>query len=74
MGAQALLSSARYDKVPNATVLPAYAVLNVSATRPLSPQWSVLVRVDNATDASYQLAETYATAGRTLYVGLKWAP
>ncbi|HCX80001.1 MAG: TonB-dependent receptor [Curvibacter sp. RIFCSPHIGHO2_12_FULL_63_18] len=74
MGAQALLSSARYDKVPNATVLPAYAVLNVSATRPLSPQWSVLVRVDNATDASYQLAETYAAAGRTLYVGLKWAP
>lgn len=73
-GAEAQLSSSRYDKVPNATVLPTYALLNLSATRPLSPQWSGLLRVDNVTDATYQLADTYATAGRTLYVGLKWAP
>jgi outer membrane cobalamin receptor len=30
--------------------------------------------VDNATDATYQLAKDYATSTRTLYVGLKWAP
>jgi vitamin B12 transporter len=74
LGAEALLSSSRYDTVANTTVLPAYAVLNLSATRALSRPWSLLLRVDNATDVTYQLADTYATAGRTLFVGLKWAP
>jgi vitamin B12 transporter len=43
-------------------------------TGKVSRDWSVLVRLDNATDTAYQLIDTYATAGRTLYVGLKWAP
>ena len=30
--------------------------------------------VDNLADKDYQLARTYATPGRTLFVGLKWAP
>ena len=35
---------------------------------------TLLARVDNLTDKDYQLARTYATPGRTLFVGLKWAP
>ena len=31
-------------------------------------------RIDNLGDKAYELARTYATPGRTLYVGLKWAP
>ena len=31
-------------------------------------------RIDNATDKDYQLARNYATAGRSFYVGVKWAP
>jgi len=34
----------------------------------------VLARIDNLADKGYQLARTYATAGRTVYVGVKWAP
>ena len=34
----------------------------------------LLARVDNLADKDYQLARTYATPGRTLFVGLKWAP
>lgn len=74
LGAELQLSSMRFDDAANATVLPGYVLLNLSAQRPMSREWSVLVRMDNATDTKYQLADTYATAGRTLYVGLKWAP
>ena len=35
---------------------------------------TLLARVDNLADKDYQLARTYATPGRTLFVGLKWAP
>ncbi len=48
--------------------------MNLSASTALARDWTVIARVDNVTDKSYELAQTYATAGRTLYVGLKWAP
>jgi vitamin B12 transporter len=73
-GADMVLSSLRYDDAANNTVLPAYVVLNVSAHRRIGKDWTALIRVENATDASYQLAKDYATSTRTLYVGLKWAP
>lgn len=74
LGAEMQLSSLRYDDAANATVLPGHVLLNLSAQRAVSREWSVLLRMDNATDTKYQLADTYATAGRTLFVGLKWAP
>ncbi len=74
VGGDLELSSLRYDDAANTTVLPGYVLLNLSAQNRVSKDWSVLVRVDNATDTKYQLADTYATAGRSLYVGLKWAP
>lgn len=73
-GADMVLSALRYDDAANNTVLPGYVVLNVSAQRRIGKDWTALVRVDNATDATYQLAKDYATSTRTLYVGLKWAP
>jgi len=74
LGGELQLSSMRFDDAANATVLPGYVLLNLSAQRRVSREWSVLVRMDNVTDTKYQLADTYATAGRTLYAGLKWAP
>jgi vitamin B12 transporter len=35
---------------------------------------TLLARLDNVADKSYQLANTYATPGRSLWVALKWAP
>jgi vitamin B12 transporter len=68
-----LLSALRYDDAANANVLPGYVLLNFSAQRNMGKEWTALVRVDNATDTTYQLAKDYATSTRTLFVGLKWA-
>jgi len=74
VGAGAQLSGPRYDTAANTTVLPGYALFDFYANRHVGKDWSVLVRIDNLTDASYQLASGYGTAGRSLYVGLRWAP
>ena len=68
------LSSLRYDDAANTTVLPGYVLLGLSAERALTRDWRLRVRLDNATDANYQLANTYATPGRSVFVGLQWAP
>jgi vitamin B12 transporter len=74
-GGDMVLSGSRYDSssVTNTDVLPGYVLLNLSAQRSLGKEWTALVRLDNATDATYQLAKNYATSSRTLFVGLKWA-
>ncbi len=74
VGSDLRLSSERYDNAANTTVLPGYALLGLYAQTRLNPDWSVLFKVDNATDARYQLANTYATAGRSFFVTLKWEP
>lgn len=74
VGADLQMSALRYDDAANNTVLPGYVLLGLSGENRVSKDWTLLVRVDNATDAVYQLANTYATPGRSLYVGLKWAP
>lgn len=74
LGADTQLSGLRYDDAANTTVLPGYVLLNLHAQTRVAKDWTALVRVDNATDTAYQLANTYATPGRTLYVGLKWEP
>lgn len=74
VGAGAQLSGARYDTAANTTVLPGYALLHLHASTRVGKDWSVLARIDNLTDTPYQLASGYATSGRSLYVGLRWAP
>ncbi len=70
-----LLSALRYDNTTaTSAVLPGYTLVNVSASTSLSKDWKALVRVDNLTDKTYQTISTYATARRSLYVGLTWAP
>lgn len=73
-GADLQWSGKRYEDAANTQVLAGYALLSLHATYQLAPNWQGLVRVDNLTNAQYQLAKDYATPGRTLYVGLKWAP
>ncbi len=69
-----LLSSTRFDNAANTTQLPGYAVANLSASTALARDWRVLLRLENLGDKVYQTAGTYATARRSLYVGLTWAP
>jgi len=74
LGAEAQLSGRRYDDAANTRTLGGYSLINLSARTALARDWTLIARVDNVTDKSYELAQTYATAGRTVYVGLKWAP
>lgn len=74
LGAEALLSGMRYDNAANSVRLDGYGVINLSASTRLSRDWTLNARIDNLGDKDYALANTYATAGRTLFVALKWAP
>ena len=74
LGAEAQFSGKRFDDAANTRVLSGYSLLNLNASTPLAKDWTLLARVDNLADKQYELARTYATAGRSLYVGVKWAP
>jgi len=74
LGGELLLSGDRFDNAANTIRLKGYGVVNLSASTPIGRDWTLQARVDNLGDKDYMLANTYATAGRTFYVGLKWAP
>ena len=74
LGAETQFSGRRFDDAANTRVLSGYTLLNLSASTPLSKDWTLLARVDNLADKQYELARTYATAGRSFYAGVKWAP
>lgn len=74
LGAEAQFSGQRFDDAANKNVLAGYSLFNLSASTPLTKDWMLLARLNNLTDKQYELARTYATSGRSLYVGVKWAP
>ncbi len=74
MGAQALVQGRRYDDNGNTKPMGTYALYGLDASRHISPSWSVVARVDNVSDHAYQTALNYASAPRTVFVGVRWAP
>ena len=76
LGAEVQASGRRYDydTVGNTNVLGGYTLINLYASTRIARDYTLLARVDNLADKDYQLVRNYATAGRTLFVGLKWAP
>jgi vitamin B12 transporter len=74
LGAEAQFSGKRFDDEANTRVLSGYSLLNLSASTPIAKDWTLLARVDNLADKQYELARTFATAGRSFYAGVKWAP
>ncbi|AYM96041.1 TonB-dependent receptor [Acidovorax sp. 1608163] len=74
LGAEVQASGRRYDTIANTNVLGGYTLVNLYASTRIARDYTLLARVDNVADKDYQLARTYATPGRTLFVGLKWAP
>ena len=74
LGAEWQASSMRWDNAANTQRLGGYGLLNLYASTVVARDWTLLARIDNVTDKSYQLAQGYATPGRTLFVGLRWAP
>ena len=74
LGAEAQFSGKRFDDAANTRVLSGYSVANLSASTPISKDWTLLARIDNLTDKKYEVARNYGTAGRSFYIGVKWAP
>ena len=64
----------RYDNASNTTRLAPYTLANVSAVKQVGRDWKLQAKVNNLNDKKYVLANGFATAGRTLYLGLSWAP
>lgn len=65
-------SGERFDNASNTVRLAGYALLGLVVQVPLSKGLALDLRVDNATDSRYQLANTYATAGRSAQATLRW--
>ena len=74
VGAEMNAASRRNDSASNKIVLGGYTVFNLYASTKIARDYTVLARINNIADKDYQLANTYSTGGRSLYVGLKWAP
>jgi vitamin B12 transporter len=55
-------------------VLPAYTLINLGAQWQVSRDWRLLARINNVGDERYQLANSFAMPGRSVFVGLSWAP
>ena len=71
-GAELQASGRRYDDAANAHRLGGYGLLNLYTTWHMTRDWSLLARVDNAADKSYELARNYGTAGRTWFAGIRY--
>ncbi|MFN0116621.1 MAG: TonB-dependent receptor plug domain-containing protein [Paracoccaceae bacterium] len=52
-------------------VMPDYTVMHAQATYDIGNGAEVVIRAENLFDEDYQLVNGYATAGRSLYVGLR---
>lgn len=75
LGAEAQVSGKRYDNNnANAPQLGGYTLFNLYASTRVARDYLVYARLDNLADKNYELARNYATAGRTFFVGVKWAP
>ncbi len=72
LGAEMQAAGKRFDDAANKTVLGGYTLWNLSAQKQLTPEWSLVARINNLADKRYELARTYATEGRSGYIGVKW--
>ncbi|GAB3471123.1 TonB-dependent receptor [Massilia terrae] len=71
-GAELQLSGQRFDDAANTKRLGGYGLLNLYTSWRFAPDWSLLVRLDNATAKRYELARYYGTAGRSWFAGLRY--
>ena len=62
-----------FDNAANSAVNAGYTLLNLRAYREFSKDWSLVVRLNNATDQTYQKVGGYSTAGANFFATLQWA-
>ncbi len=60
-----------FDNASNSTRLDGYALGDIRASLLVSKRFELFGRVENVTDTEYQTAAGYATAGRSVYAGVR---
>jgi len=71
-GAELTVSGERFDDAANARRLGGYGLLNLYTTWQFTPDWSLLLRLDNVADKHYEIARNYGTSGRTWFAALRY--
>ena len=71
-GAELQLSGERFDDAANRNRLGGYGLLNLYTSWQVTPDVSLLLRLDNVADKQYELARYYGTSGRTWFAGLRY--
>ena len=72
LGTELQASGSRFDDAGNANRLGGYGLLNLYTTWRFTPDWSLLLRLDNALDKRYELARNYNTAKRSWFAALRY--
>lgn len=72
VGTEAQAAGLRFDNAANTQRLGGYGLLNLYASTELMRGLTLQARIDNLGDKDYQLARTYATAGRNGQLTLRW--
>jgi vitamin B12 transporter len=62
----------RFDDAANKSPLKPYTLLNLGLDVPLAPGFLAELRANNVTDAKYALAKDFASAPRSVMLGLRW--
>lgn len=73
-GADLLASGSRYNDVANTQTLGGYATVSLRADYRLDHDLTVFAKAGNIFDREYEPRKDYASAGRTLFVGLRYQP
>ena len=73
-GGRLYSAGSRKDSDFNTVVLAPYTTLDLFGRLRLAPEWFLGARLENAGGASYQLANTYATPPRGLFLTLQYKP
>lgn len=74
IGASVLRSGARYENAANTTPLAGYTVWDLRAEGSVARDWTLGLRVNNATDRRYETSFGYNQPGREAYAWLRWTP
>jgi vitamin B12 transporter len=64
----------RFENAANTQRLGGYGLVNLAADYRLEKSWTLFARANNLFNKRYELAKDYATAGASVFVGLRYSP
>jgi len=73
LGTELQAAGRRFDDAANTQPLGGYGLVSLYASKALAEGFALDARIDNLGDKRYELARTYASAGRNAQLTLRWA-